>query len=249
MPVAALDGGGGAPAYDSDAQAYLTAAGITDPTRSSLINDLVVGLKADAVWASLDALWLLANLTGTAARVNMKLPGTYDLSAVNVPTFTTDRGYQGDGSTSYLDTGTYISGSQNNSHLGIWSRTAASSASSDIGNSNSLIVALNGGNTAWRTNGATSQSTANPADGTGHFVIRRNGGSTSALFRNGASLGTSGNPSQTPNTTAMRVLSRSVTVSYSIRQLSVAHAGLSLSDTDVSNLYTRLGTYLTAIGA
>ncbi len=42
---------------DTDAQAFLTAAGITDPTISGAINTLVVQMKADNIWTKMKAIY------------------------------------------------------------------------------------------------------------------------------------------------------------------------------------------------
>jgi hypothetical protein len=38
------------PAFDPDAQAFITAAAITDPTQQAAINTLVVDLKGYSIW-------------------------------------------------------------------------------------------------------------------------------------------------------------------------------------------------------
>jgi len=73
--------------------------------RAFLISDTIRRLKAADIWAKLDVLWMLAAHDAQAARLNWKNPASFALTAVNSPTFTTDRGYAGNGSTSYLNTG------------------------------------------------------------------------------------------------------------------------------------------------
>jgi hypothetical protein len=91
--------------YDADAEAYFAAMSVEpDATRKGLLNDLIVGLKADSVWTKITWLSVLAAHDAQAARVNIKTPAQV-ATAINSPTFTTDLGYAGDGATSYLDTG------------------------------------------------------------------------------------------------------------------------------------------------
>jgi hypothetical protein len=42
---------------DSNAQAFVNAAVITDTTQANAINNLVIGLKADSLWTTLDAIY------------------------------------------------------------------------------------------------------------------------------------------------------------------------------------------------
>src|SRR5690606_35810663 len=98
----------------------------TPPTRARqlLINTTITNLIAAGLWPKLDVLYLLAAADEQAARLNWKNPGTFTCTAVNSPTFTADRGFAGDGSTSYLDTNFNISSAsgrlyeQNSAHIG-----------------------------------------------------------------------------------------------------------------------------------
>jgi len=47
----------GGTSLDPDAAAFLTAAGITDPTQQSAINTLVLSLKADGLWTKMKAIY------------------------------------------------------------------------------------------------------------------------------------------------------------------------------------------------
>jgi len=64
--------------FDPDAQAFLTATGITDPTISSAINTLVVDLKDDNVWNSIMALWPFVGGTATTHKYNLVDPQDTD---------------------------------------------------------------------------------------------------------------------------------------------------------------------------
>ena len=49
-----VSAGGG---FDPNAEAFITAAGITDPTQQNAINDLVLDLKAASIWTKFNALY------------------------------------------------------------------------------------------------------------------------------------------------------------------------------------------------
>jgi hypothetical protein len=92
---------------DTDAEAFLTAAGITDPTIESAINTLVIDLKDEGLWTKLIALYPFVGGTATTHKWNLKDPR--DLDAAFRLTFngtiTHDtNGVTGDGSTGWYNT-------------------------------------------------------------------------------------------------------------------------------------------------
>ena len=102
-----LAGGGG---FDTDYQAVLDQAsslGYTAPSASqqTLQNTLVTDLKTAGIWDKLDLFYCFAtDGDSDYATLNWKTPASFQTTKVNSPTFTTNQGYQGDGSSSYLNT-------------------------------------------------------------------------------------------------------------------------------------------------
>ena len=98
------------PAFDADYQAVLDQAsslGYTAPSaaQQTLQNTLVTDLKTAGVWDKLDVFYVFAtDGDSDYATLNWKTPTSFQTTKVNSPTFTTNQGYQGDGSSSYLDT-------------------------------------------------------------------------------------------------------------------------------------------------
>jgi hypothetical protein len=95
------------PGPDPDAQAFITAAGITDPTQQSAIDALVVGLKADGLWTSMMAIYPLVGGTASSQKYNLKDPR--DLDAAYRLTFGggwvhNSSGIVGNGFNTYADT-------------------------------------------------------------------------------------------------------------------------------------------------
>lgn len=64
--------------YDADAQAFLTAASITDPTISGAINTLVVQMKADNIWTKMKGIYPLVGGTASTHKWNLKNPTDFD---------------------------------------------------------------------------------------------------------------------------------------------------------------------------
>ena len=96
-------------AFDSDYQAILDRAialGYTLPTleQQNLQNTLLINMKADGVWAKLDVFYNFANNGSLGfGTINWKNPSLYLASPTNAPTFTSNVGFTG-GGTSYIDT-------------------------------------------------------------------------------------------------------------------------------------------------
>ena len=97
-------------AFDADYQAVLTKAnteGYTIPSsaQQTLQNTLVEDLKTAGVWSKLDIFYVFAtDGDSDYATLNWKAPSSFQATKVNSPTFHTDEGFQGDATSSYLDT-------------------------------------------------------------------------------------------------------------------------------------------------
>lgn len=76
--------------------------------RCVLIESLISALVDAEVWNKLDGLYVFAAHDVQSARLNW-VGCMKDLTSVNAPTFEIDRGFSGDGATSYLDTDTPMS--------------------------------------------------------------------------------------------------------------------------------------------
>jgi len=63
---------GSEPSIDPDAQAFITATGITDPTIETAINTLVVDLKGFSIWAKLDVILPIVGGSATSHRYDLK---------------------------------------------------------------------------------------------------------------------------------------------------------------------------------
>lgn len=96
--------------FDADYQAILdkgTALGYTLPSASvqAKQNTLLASLKASGVWAKLDVFYVFAQDGGSAfATLNWKNPNANQSTLVSSPTFVSNGGFQGNGTSSYIDT-------------------------------------------------------------------------------------------------------------------------------------------------
>ncbi|WP_156405500.1 hypothetical protein [Sphingomonas sp. Root710] len=247
------------PDYDPDALAYFAAMTVQpDTARKILINDLIVGLKADGLWGKIDWLLLLASHDAQAARINVRVP-TKIATAINAPTFTTDRGYQGNGVNAYLDAGEALNApgnvyAQNSAHLLTYINAGPGGTPYDIG-------AI--GNTNIRMQAEVSGSTENARINTGNSdsytstgpigmrILSRTGAAAGDLYRDGvAKFGNTIGPSSATMTGNLNLLrGQAGAIQYSSSRLAVAGSGGGLTSIQAANFRSRLMTYLTAIGA
>jgi hypothetical protein len=250
----------GTPGYTAAANA-LFAAMTTPPTtaRKRIINNLIVALQSAGVWSKFDLFYVMAAADSQAARLNWVSPSTFTISAVNSPTFTADRGFNGDGASSFLNTN-YVPSSnavlyaQNSAHLSGWSLStgAASSTERLLGNTSSttnrsLILPRNTGDIISCLVNDTAGTTLSNANRDGYFLANRSGTSARQVYRNGSSLGSDVVTSAGLPTTAITFL-KDVT-NFATLQVSCGSVGASLNSTEVSALYSALLTYHQAVGA
>lgn len=255
---------GGGVAYDPAAVA-LFARFTTPPTtaRKALINACIVALKAAGLWTKFDAFYMLAAETAQAARQNW-VQDAFNLSAINAPTFTADRGYTGDGSSSYLNTNlspsTATQFTKNSAHISVADRTSRAGITKfQIGAQNGsgiggYIVTRDASNLAHfplNDGDAVAGQFANTTSA-GRFVGSRTGSALRAGYMNGASLGTSTELAAS-GTSAFNFyiggLDNSGSLLASADQLSQASFGAGLSSGDVTAFDAAIAAYLTAVGA
>ena len=127
------------PAIDPDAQAFITAAGITDPTQQSAINTLVLDMKGYGIWTKMKAIYPFVGGTATTHKYNLKDPQDLD-AAFRLVFFGgwthSSNGVQGNGTNGYADTkfnpntGYSVN---DNAHISVYSRSNQSAVDVDFG--------------------------------------------------------------------------------------------------------------------
>jgi hypothetical protein len=266
------------PVLDSATAAWVAAVvsngGTVSAGRSTIINNLIIGLKADGIWTKLDRLWLLAAENEAAAMVDL----VHDAVATKgSPAFLTDRGYTGNDSnnpgSSFIDTGWIPSSGpnfiQDSAHISTWVVSYAAPTDTSNGvcvgvidgtNPNRIDLELDVTSSDGNVYGAVNENAnsavgfAPPATKTGFWAANRSGASASQIYKDGSLFAS-------PNTTSFGVNSESGLDILCIKngdsgfhfwgtpdQLAMASVGGSLSGTDMANFYNRLRTYMTAVG-
>jgi hypothetical protein len=249
--------------FDADYQAvldYATTQGYTLPSAGQqlLQNQLVVDLKDRGIWNTLDLMYLFAtNGDSDFATINFKNANNFQLIKVNSPTFTTNVGFTGDGSTAKLSTAN--GGNEYNLLNDAINPTVNSVTSLGyFNNLGSMISYLFGslqltpfitGHHFGRQAATRVNSTLNtPTTPLTNFLgVRRNTSSSFDLI-DGSTITNIGQDSVNfPNQT-LGILGRDGSPSsFSNAQISFFTHGASLTDTEIADVKTIIETYLTAI--
>lgn len=244
---------------DADAQAFITAASITDNTQKNAINQLVIDLKNTNIWTKMKAIYPFVGGTAAQHRFNLKDPravnAAFYLDFIGGGTHNAD-GYLPNGTTAYADTKLAPSAmGQNSVHISVYSRTNVDSLSADIygedGTSALGMLIKYGGVSRMYLNTILSDSISNINPSTGLFVASRTSSATSALFQNGTKIKIGTRTSLTPSTfnVYLGAGNYSGTPSlFSIRQQAFSSIGDGLTDSEATALYNAVQTYQTALG-
>ena len=254
-----VSGFGGGPSVDP-AQAYITAAGITDPTEQAAVIQLVSDLKGTGsttnntdIWTGLDAIYPTSPTSLAAAEYNLKDPATYQITWYNSPTHSS-AGVAFDGLDQYGDTGyAPTDGLQNDHSFGanfsaysggngtlIGARTISPNYYNAITQYNSRIYyGLNNASGTSRSGGIT------PA----HYIVNRDS-SLVTLFRDTADIGrvTAASTGQSTYTYFLAAQNYNGSASFlGSGTMNFSHIGASLTANQVTDLYDAITTYNTAV--
>lgn len=248
--------------FEADASTYFGAM-TAPPTwaRRRLDNWLIANLKGGSIWQVQDAVWILCQATSQAAVLNA-VQRAFDCTIVGSPVFAANQGYTGTaGAGNYLDT-TYIPAThgvnltQDNGSLGTYNRLNVTGSNVEMGaqqaaSQRTSISALFGSTSFYRINQVSGLSVAN-SDTRGMFVSNRlNSSTTMAGYKNGA-LAVSGSIASATRPTSKIIILGSwngtVQTSITINQVSLAFVGGGLTAQQVTDFYTVVQSYMTALG-
>jgi hypothetical protein len=252
-PAAAYD-----PATTAWINAVVAAGGTVSSGRKTLVDNLIVGLKADGLWTKFDRLWVFAAENQKSALIDLKAlssanPSTLfadlreeEVNPTSAPVFTVNRGFTCDGTatvnTGFIPSTHGVQFTMNTAHASVWSLTSAqnSSYTAFSGHTN-LFAAYVDGNTYFRINNNAGGAGAN-TDGSGFFLAVRTAASGAGAimgYRNGVNIANTADGAATLDAAAWLV---------NDRQISSTSVGGTMNGTDSTNYYNRLRTYMTAVG-
>jgi hypothetical protein len=246
---------------DADATAFITAAGITDPTQQGAINTLVLNLKSYGIWTKMKAIYPMVGGSATTHKYNLKDPrdlnAAYRLSFLGGWTHSAT-GAKPNGTTGYADTflTQIAAGGYSDIHLSYYSRTdnVAAAFRVEMGRGSGLVAnsytnAYFRLNTGTSTNGGNIGSRAATATSTnsiGH-VINTATAASSKGYKNGALFATN-SATQLGTAQAINIYIGSQgnhvsATEFSDRECAFSSIGGSLTDTDAANFYTTIQAY------
>jgi hypothetical protein len=247
-----------------DAGIFITAAGITDATQQSAIRQLVADLKSNSLWSKMVAIYPFVGAAASPHSYNLKDPTLYQITWHGTVTHNAN-GITPNGTTGYGDTG--LNGNTNLSlndfSCGVYSRTASTAVSAELGSSGSsssycemyVRYTDNKMYCEMYSSPGISELSGTVTNSQGLFTGTRRGTNNATdleIYRNATSIanGSAGTATGTiPNKNLYIGASNNISgaAEFSARNLAFAFYGKGLTDTDVSNLYTLVQTYQTTL--
>jgi hypothetical protein len=241
---------------DPDAQAFLTAASISDATITSAINTLVLDLKANNLWTKMKAIYPFVGGTASTHKWNLKDP--QDTNAAFRLVFFGGWTHSSLGATpnainAFAETNfnPFLQLTTSSAHFSKYNRTldlAGNKADGSFDGTNFFFQQnYTSANGLIGEVGAVASYTA--TDTRGMFTVSRIATNAQKVFRNSTQVavnntGITGLPNRSVYIGARQDAGPVFLNSY---QCAFASLGTGLTDTDVSNLYTLVQTFQTTL--
>ena len=254
---------------DADAQAFITAAAITDPTQQTAIDTLVKGMKADGIWTKMKAIYPFVGGTATTHKWNLKDPRDLDAAfrlVFNGGWTHSSNGATPNGTNGYADTKLVPSSvlTQNSTHLSFYSRSnILNTLQFEIGSfnvgtaglgSSSFGISYNSapnGHMRNRVSTATPSTGFIPTDARGLFTSNRTLSTQQKAYQNGVLKETASVNSDGLSTLQIAISANRISAvavgDYSAKQTAFSSIGDGLTDTEAANLYTRVQAFQTSL--
>ena len=237
---------------DADAQAFITAAAITDATQQTAINNLVVGMKADGIWTKMKAIYPFVGGTATTHKWNLKDPRDLDAAFrlvfnggwTHSSTGATPNGVNGYADTK-LNAGVELNGTS--AHASLYPRTSLTGGYGIQGDFTSRMDIINFAGVLYSAMGTTGQ-TSYTGTYAGLIVGSRTSSTSNKLYVGGTLRDTKTNLSTANFQNSNYWLGAcNVNTFFSSTQTAFASIGDGLTDTEAANLYTRVQAFQTSL--
>jgi hypothetical protein len=241
--------------FDADYQAvldYATTQGYTLPSAGQqlLQNQLVVDLKDGGIWSKLDTFAVFAT-DGDSDFALIDWIRLTDYTAVNSPTFTTDEGFQGNGTSSYIDTNFNpatqgVNFANDNAGISLYVKIAQTLGSETLGVPTTVIRLRNATSVLQRLNTDSNSPVGINMSGTGVLTWNKNSSSNWTGYNNlTQSFNSSFTSTVSPNSNVL-IFSLNGTTTFSNPQISIVAMGSSL-DAENTNLNTHFNSYINSL--
>jgi hypothetical protein len=252
-------GGGAAPVYDADAQAFFdrvtTAGGTLSETEKNATNQLVLDMKSAGIWSSMKAIYPMVGASAAACAQNLKsssFTGTFTSGWTFASTGVTPNGISAFMGSAFVPS---VQLTKGNGHLSYYSRTNSATVGSTTMGSNSngrarLILRRTGDVTFMEcgTNGADSR-TFTTTDSRCFAFINVISNQDVDYFRNGVKQTSSGvnSTGQGWSDLAITLAASGGLSQFDDKQCAFASIGDGLTDTQASNFYTAVQAFQTTL--
>jgi hypothetical protein len=243
---------------DTDAQAFVTAAGITDATQVSAVNTLVTSLKSANIWTKMKALYPFVGGNATSHKFNLKDPRDLDAAyrlVFNGGWVHSSTGALPNGTTAYANT--YLAPNamgQNNIHVSFYSRTNVDGLYADIGGGAGIsyveVLTKYTGRGYVYVNTHQGDWFYNPSS-TGLYIANRIVAGAASLFKNNTKVINSNRAAQTPTTYNLYLAAENgagTAGNYSPREQAFATIGDGLTDVEAEAFYNAVQAFQTSLG-
>ena len=248
------------PPVDADAQAFLTAAAITDPTISGAINTLVVQMKADNIWSKMKAVYPMVGGTANTHKFNLKDPRDLDAAfrlQFNGGWTHSANGAQSNGTNGWANT--FFNPSTNlvfdNLSFGLYSRTQDVSGTKIYGVRDTTLfrdMYHNVSSKLFSTDGNAAVFSYTLTPTTGLINFSRTSNISGKVYSNGVLIATKSTPVVSLMSNANFFLGarsdNNSPIWYNNYQIGLQYISEGLTDTDAANLYTAVQTFQTTLG-
>jgi len=247
---------------DPDAQAFITAANITDATQKTAINTLVKSLKSNSLWTKMKAIYPFVGGTATTHKFNLKDPRDLDEAYRIIWSggVTHDaNGVKGNGTNGFGDTKynpfNDATVTNTNFSFGVYVRSQVASNDSQMGQfsnsagANLVIVNFNGLKVLFRIMNSTDTQNPNTSNvSKGFTAISTLATNVQKVYRNGSLAFTGANTTH-PNKLNSNVYVCSINgISlWSAAEIPFVYMSQGLDDTESANLYTIVNAYQVAL--
>lgn len=247
---------GGAVAYDADAVAFFTAASITDTNQKNAVNQLVLDLKSANIWTKMKALYPIVGGVASSHAVNLKTPGTYNL------TFQTGWTHASTGMTpnglTYADT--FLAPTamgQDSIHGSSYLRNNTTTigpafSTEDAATFNNAFYLFpkitTSNNYSVRINDSTSAFLSQTNNIRGLNIINRIASNSKKYRINNTEVFSLTTASTGRNTQSIYIAKLRTTNTYFTNEYSFLSFGDGLTDAEAANFYTAVQTYQTTLG-
>jgi hypothetical protein len=248
--------------YDADAQAFFdrvtTAGGTLSLTEKSAVNQLVLDMKDDGIWASMKAIYPMVGASAAACAQNLKsssFTGTFTAGWTFAST-----GVTPNGTSAYMSTGLIPSTdtSQDSVSIGVYSRTnntalvnriemGTGSGSSDFQSAIRWDGSL--GNLSRLNNGFGGGGYI-PTKTSGFFTISRTASAVTKKYEDGTLKETATTTSNAPTAVELIIGARNTTTSplfYDSKQNAFSYLSDGLDDSESLAFYNAVQTFQTTL--